>query len=378
MALPLFWCGHGYLLVVAPYHNITMKRGDRSNKNIREVHQLYCKKTAHTPETSYWENNSCNELSKLTLWTLDWSKLHHESRTVQWLDHHNFLCDLILKDYLVCTSFVTMHTTSTASHTQQQVHQLFVGDLSKDCTVEELTTLFTAFGNISIRMKYAKITCHPLGKTSNYVTNIVFWLWGFVSYYFKLVNTTMTLTKLHVLNTIGYCFVDFEDRSDAERALESTNGLVLHNKKLQVRWGMRNKNLFINGVPKSAKWNEVISLFAEYGAIDTKQSRVVPTSKNSYCGVVSYCSREHAQLAKDSLDGWSFLGHRLSVKWEQLNSSIYNDNDNDKVHCNDEENQFETSSAAAVTAATTTTYTQHPHFSVHISFQAAQVNACIN
>jgi RNA recognition motif-containing protein len=44
-----------------------------------------------------------------------------------------------------------------------EVHTLFVGNLPKHCTVAELSDIFLPFGKMSIRIKYAKVTCHPLG-----------------------------------------------------------------------------------------------------------------------------------------------------------------------------------------------------------------------
>jgi RNA recognition motif-containing protein len=212
-------------------------------------------------------------------------------------------------------------------------------------------------------------------------------------------------------NTIGYCFVDFHARSDAEDALNGTLGLVLHGTNLDVKWGMRNKKLFVYGLAKSAKWEEeVLPLFSQYGAIHANHSQLQALQSNAKCncGVVSFCSREGAERARDALHGRWLRGLQLSVNWEQQQQQQQQQADSggataststaaspllvterqQEAMC--EEKQSEVLDAAASTTdgqqrtaridqqpaglKSSFVYTEHPHFSVHISFQTVQVN----
>jgi hypothetical protein len=159
--------------------------------------------------------------------------------------------------------------------------------------------------------------------------------------------------------------VDFVDRFNAEKALESVRGLILHEKKLHVGWGMRNKKLFVYGLAKSANWeDEVLDLFRQHGDIEVDQCRFLASDKKCNGGVVAFCSREAAESARDALNGKWFQQHQLSVNWEQANIDIVS---------NEVDRTYAQVSAGVNALQGGLKYTEHPHFSVHVSFQSVKV-----
>lgn len=71
----------------------------------------------------------------------------------------------------------------------------------------------------------------------------------------------------------GFGFVDYFRLEDAERAIESLNGVVLGNKKIKVSFArpssdeIKNANLYVTNMPANISEKEVRALFSQCGEI---------------------------------------------------------------------------------------------------------------
>ncbi|XP_049596837.1 ELAV-like protein 1a isoform X1 [Syngnathus scovelli] len=74
-------------------------------------------------------------------------------------------------------------------------------------------------------------------------------------------------------HSLGYGFVNYVNPSDAERAIESLNGLRLHSKTIKVSYArpssdtIKDANLYITNLPKSMMQKDVEEMFSRYGRI---------------------------------------------------------------------------------------------------------------
>ncbi|PVD22449.1 hypothetical protein C0Q70_18263 [Pomacea canaliculata] len=108
----------------------------------------------------------------------------------------------------------------------------------------------------------------------------------------------------------GFGFVDYQHAADAERAIQTLNGLQLQNKRIKVaraRMGGENikgANLYIRNLPIPWTENELNKLFEPYGKII--QSRVLvdlQTGVSKRVGFVLYNTRQEAEAAIRSVSG---------------------------------------------------------------------------
>lgn len=223
----------------------------------------------------------------------------------------------------------------------------------------------------------------------------------------KLIFLVMRLVR-SLFALLGYCFVDFANHSDAENALIATDGQVLRENILRVKWGTRNKRLFLSGLEKTINWErEVLPLFSAHGPLDTEQCRQIP-NKYMVCGIVAFLNRNEAERAKTSLSGVSIGLKEMSVKWEQScgndiicsstkeqeggtgdATTIASSNKQDFLSSSSEMDSSADNTCSVITSSNegrgvegrglcksssrTYMYTKHPHYSVHISFRSVQV-----
>lgn len=99
--------------------------------------------------------------------------------------------------------------------------------------------------------------------------------------------------------SLGYAFVNYAKAEDAEKAINTLNGLRMQNKTIKVSLArpssesIKGANLYISGLPKSMTQAELELMFSPYGRIIT--SRVL--SNNSILGEFRplNCYREYIQ-----------------------------------------------------------------------------------
>ncbi|XP_022254311.1 ELAV-like protein 4 isoform X1 [Limulus polyphemus] len=83
--------------------------------------------------------------------------------------------------------------------------------------------------------------------------------------------------KVTVGQSLGYGFVNYVRAEDAEKAINTLNGLRLQNKIIKVSYArpsseaIKGANLYVSGLPKSMTQQELENLFAPYGRIITSR-----------------------------------------------------------------------------------------------------------
>lgn len=127
----------------------------------------------------------------------------------------------------------------------------------------------------------------------------------------------------------GFGFVDYQHASDADRAIQTLNGLQLQNKRIKVakaRMGGENikgANLYVRNLPIAWTETELNKLFDPYGKII--QSRVLVdlnTGVSKRVGFVLYNTRAEADAAIRSLSGTTPEGctEQILIKFADDNS----------------------------------------------------------
>ncbi|XP_077295728.1 protein elav-like [Arctopsyche grandis] len=91
----------------------------------------------------------------------------------------------------------------------------------------------------------------------------------------KLIRDKVTVYPDHILNgqSLGYAFVNYHRPEDAEKAVNTLNGLKLQNKIIKVSFArpssdaIKGANLYVSGLPKHMSQQELEALFSPYGRI---------------------------------------------------------------------------------------------------------------
>ncbi|XP_022089196.1 ELAV-like protein 3 isoform X2 [Acanthaster planci] len=111
--------------------------------------------------------------------------------------------------------------------------------------------------------------------------------------------------------SLGYGFVNYMKPADAAKALAMLNGLRLSSKMIKVSYArpssqaIKDANLYISGIPKSYKQEDLDKLFAPYGHIIT--SRLLydqdsgTTGRSRGVGFVRFDKRVEAERAIEAL-----------------------------------------------------------------------------
>mmetsp|Transcript_6771 Transcript_6771/g.11151 ORF Transcript_6771/g.11151 Transcript_6771/m.11151 type:complete len:162 (-) Transcript_6771:1561-2046(-) len=154
--------------------------------------------------------------------------------------------------------------------------------------------------------------------------------------------------------------------------MANTQGLIVRDRALQIKWATRNKSLFVNSLAKSANWeSEVLPLFAKYGALDMAQCRLISRSgKHVNSGIIVFQSRDDAQSARNNLNGKLFKKQKLFVKWEQSVYVIPQVDADASSEIDARGDKLDISNGPKHQQG----YTQYPHFSVHVRFRGSQAS----
>ncbi|XP_060857806.1 ELAV-like protein 3 isoform X10 [Metopolophium dirhodum] len=139
----------------------------------------------------------------------------------------------------------SIHTSSTNSHASQgnslneeSKTNLIVNYLPQTMTQEEIRSLFSSIGEVE--------SC-------------------------KLIRDKVTGQSL------GYGFVNYHRPEDAEKAINTLNGLRLQNKTIKVSFArpsseaIKGANLYVSGLPKHMTQQDLENLFSPYGRIITSR-----------------------------------------------------------------------------------------------------------
>ncbi|XP_062372719.1 ELAV-like protein 2 isoform X1 [Sardina pilchardus] len=150
---------------------------------------------------------------------------------------------------------------------------LIVNYLPQNMTQEELKSLFGSIGEIeSCKLVRDKITA--LGQS------------------------------------LGYGFVNYAEPKDAEKAINTLNGLRLQTKTIKVSYArpssasIRDANLYVSGLPKTMTQKELEQLFSQYGRIITSRILVDQvTGVSRGVGFIRFDRRVEAEEAIKGLNG---------------------------------------------------------------------------
>ncbi|XP_051942748.1 ELAV-like protein 1 isoform X2 [Hippocampus zosterae] len=111
-------------------------------------------------------------------------------------------------------------------------------------------------------------------------------------------------------HSLGYGFVNYVNPSDAERAIESLNGLRLHSKTIKVSYArpssdtIKDANLYITSLPKTMMQKDVEEMFSRYGRIIN--SRVLvdqSTGMSRGKAFIRFDKRSEAEEAAKNING---------------------------------------------------------------------------
>ncbi|XP_074850163.1 ELAV-like protein 2 isoform X7 [Carettochelys insculpta] len=156
-------------------------------------------------------------------------------------------------------------------NTEDSKTNLIVNYLPQNMTQEELKSLFGSIGEIE--------SC-------------------------KLVRDKITGQSL------GYGFVNYIDPKDAEKAINTLNGLRLQTKTIKVSYArpssasIRDANLYVSGLPKTMTQKELEQLFSQYGRIITSRILVDQvTGVSRGVGFIRFDKRIEAEEAIKGLNG---------------------------------------------------------------------------
>ncbi|XP_043189800.1 ELAV-like protein 1 isoform X4 [Amphibalanus amphitrite] len=156
-------------------------------------------------------------------------------------------------------------------HTEESKTNLIVNYLPQTMSQEEIRSLFSSVGDVE--------SC-------------------------KLIRDKVTGQSL------GYGFVNYHKIEDAEKAINTLNGLRLQNKTIKVSYArpsseaIKGANLYVSGLPKSMTQQDLECMFAPYGSIIT--SRILcdnMTGLSKGVGFIRFDQRVEAERAINKLNG---------------------------------------------------------------------------
>ncbi|XP_026276249.1 ELAV-like protein 1 isoform X17 [Frankliniella occidentalis] len=168
----------------------------------------------------------------------------------------------------------TMHNNSShnsSSQSEESKTNLIVNYLPQTMTQEEIRSLFSSIGEVE--------SC-------------------------KLIRDKVTGQSL------GYGFVNYHRPEDAEKAINTLNGLRLQNKTIKVSFArpsseaIKGANLYVSGLPKSMTQQDLENLFSPYGRIIT--SRILCDNMSGLSkgvGFIRFDQRMEAERAIQELNG---------------------------------------------------------------------------
>ncbi|XP_075433642.1 ELAV-like protein 3 isoform X4 [Ascaphus truei] len=131
----------------------------------------------------------------------------------------------------------------------------------------------------------------------------------------KLVRDKITGTLAISGQSLGYGFVNYVDPNDADKAINTLNGLKLQTKTIKVSYArpssasIRDANLYVSSLPKTMNQKEMEQLFSQYGRIITSRILVDQvTGVSRGVGFIRFDKRIEAEEAIKGLNGQKPLG----------------------------------------------------------------------
>ncbi|KAG8555180.1 hypothetical protein GDO81_017608 [Engystomops pustulosus] len=188
----------------------------------------------------------------------------------------------------------------TGAATDDSKTNLIVNYLPQNMTQEEFRSLFGSIGEIeSCKLVRDKITGPHLEEHLKDLATGTKW---------------KSLTEEGPIfgkgQSLGYGFVNYIDPKDAEKAINTLNGLRLQTKTIKVSYArpssasIRDANLYVSGLPKTMTQKELEQLFSQYGRIITSRILVDQvTGVSRGVGFIRFDKRIEAEEAIKGLNG---------------------------------------------------------------------------
>ncbi|XP_058891056.1 ELAV-like protein 4 isoform X3 [Acipenser ruthenus] len=179
---------------------------------------------------------------------------------------------------------------------------LIVNYLPQNMTQEEFRSLFGSIGEIeSCKLVRDKITEPPPCKQPVAMVSPI----G--------ARPAADCNGILPGQSLGYGFVNYIDPKDAEKAINTLNGLRLQTKTIKVSYArpssasIRDANLYVSGLPKTMSQKELEQLFSQYGRIITSRILVDqvtgPSGASRGVGFIRFDKRIEAEEAIKGLNG---------------------------------------------------------------------------
>ena len=135
--------------------------------------------------------------------------------------------------------------------------------------------------------------------------------------------------------SLGYAFVNYKDAGDAEKAMHAFNRMPLQGKKIKVSYArpssndIKNANLYISGLPKSLKEEEIVKMFEPFGTIITYKLLTDENGESRGVGFVRFDRRMEAEAAIKGLNNTEATSyddvtgepHKITVKFANSHNS---------------------------------------------------------
>ncbi|XP_034934014.1 ELAV-like protein 1 isoform X4 [Chelonus insularis] len=149
---------------------------------------------------------------------------------------------------------------STPGQTSQEESKtnLIVNYLPQTMTQEEIRSLFSSIGEVeSCKLIRDKVTDSTAALS--------------------LAGDMLSPGQFSFGQSLGYGFVNYHRPEDAERAINTLNGLRLQNKTIKVSYArpsseaIKGANLYVSGLPKNMTQQDLENLFSPFGRIITSR-----------------------------------------------------------------------------------------------------------
>ncbi len=94
--------------------------------------------------------------------------------------------------------------------------------------------------------------------------------------------------------SLGYAFVNYSKQEDADKAINSLNGMRLQNKTIKVSLArpssdsIKNANLYVCGLPKEFSQNDLEKMFNQFGVIISSKILTDPKTGENFFSLSIY------------------------------------------------------------------------------------------
>lgn len=167
-------------------------------------------------------------------------------------------------------------TKSSGENTE--LCNLFLGDLSRTVTEDQIREVFSRHGQVvQVDIKRDKVTN----------------------------------------NNLGYGFVQFQTRSQAEAAKEHLHGVEIGNRKIRIGWAQKNTTLFVGDLDGTISTEQLRSIFGKFGPLVEDETFVKAGSGRF--GFVRFRHRADAETAKSEMNRKVIGSRAVRIGWGDNN-----------------------------------------------------------